>query len=68
MRNPWFGRYGSSLLYMTATLALMSLAALQVAAQTPQLQQSLAEIKQAVAANRQALHTLYLARGADDHR
>ena len=55
MRNLWFGRYGSSLLRMTATLALMSLAALQVAAQPPQLQQSLAQIKQAVAANRQAL-------------
>ena len=55
MRNLWFGRYGSSLLYTTATLAIMSLAALPVAAQTPQLQESLAEIKQAVAANRQAL-------------
>ena len=55
MRNLRFGRYRSSLLHTTATFVIMSLAALQVAAQTPQLKQSLAEIKQAVAANRQAL-------------
>jgi hypothetical protein len=55
VRNLWFGRYGSTLLSMTATLAIMPLAALRVAAQTPQVQQNLAEIKQAVAANRQAL-------------
>jgi hypothetical protein len=55
VRNLWFGRYGSRLLYSTAILAIMPLAALQVAAQTPQLQQNLAEIKQAVAANKQAL-------------
>lgn len=55
MRNLWFGRYGSGLFYTTATLAIISLAALGAAAQTPQLQQSLAEIKQALAANKQAL-------------
>ena len=55
MRNLRFGRYGSSLLYTIATFAIMTLSALQVAAQAPQLKQSLAEIKQAIAANRQAL-------------
>jgi hypothetical protein len=55
VRNLWFGRYGSGLFYTTATLAIISLAALGAAAQTPQLQQSLAEIKQALAANKQAL-------------
>jgi len=55
VRNPRFGRYQSSLFYTAATFAIISLAALQVTAQTPQLKESLAEIKQAVAANRQAL-------------
>jgi len=55
MSSHRFVSHGSSLLRTTTALAIMLLAAPLASAQAPQLQQSLAEIKQAAAANKQSL-------------
>lgn len=55
MRYLWFGGHGTVLLCTAALFAIVSWGTPRVAAQTPQLQQSLVEIRQAVATYRQSL-------------